>query len=134
MKVFRSIILNEGDEINTNNLGCSWTLDEIFAHNHGEEMRRAKKADGYIILEGEITEDMIDQSNTLYAMGTRLEEYEVILFTSDIEAEVMYSEIEGIEEGTVFSGNTGTNNFEDYNDNYEGSLSWNDFLEVAEQF
>jgi len=50
MKIYRSILLNEGEEINTTNLGCSWTLCEIFAEDHAKDINNHLGKDGFVIL------------------------------------------------------------------------------------
>ena len=134
MKIYRSILLNEGEAIKTENIGCSWTLCEIFAEDHAKDINRLHGKDGYVILEAEINESDIDWDNTLFAMQHRPNEYEVVLNNIEIEARVYISGIESIEEGKKITGNTGNNEFEDYNDNYEGELTKEDFMNVANEF
>ena len=135
MKIYRSILLNEGEEIDTNNLGCSWTLCEIFAEDHAKDINRFHEKDGYVILEAEIDEDQIDWSNTLFAMEARPYEYEVVLDGGMITSTIhMVEGIDHLEEDDNVEGDAGSNNFEDYNDRYEGELTREDFLSLAAEF
>lgn len=135
MKIYRSILLNEGEEINTENLGVSWTLCEIFAEDHAKDINRAQGKDGFVILRAEISEDKIDWSNTLFAMEHRPYEYEVVLDGGDIEATIyMVEGVDYLEEGDEVKGSAGWNNFEDYNDNYDGDVTREAFLELASEF
>lgn len=135
MKIYRSILLNEGEEINTDNLGCSWTLCEIFAEDHAKDINRALGKDGFVILKAEIGEEGIDWSNTLFAMEYRPHEYEVVLDGGDIETTIyMVEGIDHLEEDYAISGDVGCNNFEDYCDNYDGEVTREAFLELASEF
>jgi|SRR5690606_15147701 len=134
MKIYRSILLNEGETINTENIGTSWTLCHVFADDHANDIIRANEKEGYVILEAEINDCDIDWSNTLYAMETRPNEFEVVLSGGEIKAEVIYSENTSIEEGDIVDGFVGSNNFEDYCDSYEGDLSKEDFITLASEF
>ena len=134
MKIYRSILLNDGETINTENLGRSWTLCEIFAEDHANDINNARGKDGVVILKAEINEDDIDWNNTLFAMEKRSHEYEVVVNNIEIEIRIHMSEVEGIEEGIYMNGKTGNNNFEDYTENYEGDLTVEDFFNVANEF
>ena len=134
MKIYRSILLNEGEEINTENLGRSWSLCEIFAEDHANDINNALGKDGIVILEAEINESDIDWNNTLLAMEKRSHEYEVVLNNIEIEARIHMSEFYGIKEDGYINGETGNNNFEDYTENYEGELTIEDFMSVANEF
>ena len=134
MKIYRSILLDGNEEIDTDNLGCSWTLDEIFAEDHAEDINRAQGKDGYVILEAEISADQIDMGNTLFAMEHRPHEYEVVLKGGEIEATVIRSEWVDVEEDTEIKGWVGNNTFEDYCEDYEGELNEEDFIELSEEF
>lgn len=134
MKIYRSILLDANEEIDTDNLGSSWTLDEIFAQDHAEDINRAKGKDGYVILEAEIPVDKIDMSNTLFAMEHRPDEYEVVLKGGEIEATVIRSEWVDVEEDAEIKGWVGNNTFEDYCEGYEGELTKEDFIELSEDF
>ena len=134
MKIYRSILLNEGEEINTENLGRSWTLCEIFAEDHANDINNALGKDGVVILKAEINQNDIDWNNTLFAMEKRSHEYEVVLNNIEIEARIHMSEVDGIEEGEYINGETGNNNFEDYTENYEGEVTIEDFMNVANEF
>lgn len=135
MKIYRSILLNEGEKIDTDNLGCSWTLDEIFAEDHAKDINRRVGKDGFVILSADISESDIDIDNTLFAMENRENEYEVVVFSTPIIAEIhMVEGIESYEGGDELEGNTGANEFEDYCENYEGDLTFEDFLKVANEF
>lgn len=135
MKIYRSILLSEGEEINTDNLGVSWTLCEIFAEDHAKDINRGLGKDGFVILRAEINEDQIDWPNTLFAMETRPYEYEVVLSGGDIEATIyMVEGVDHLEEDYAFSGYVGWNHFEDYCDNYEGESTMEAFVELASEF
>jgi len=133
MEIYRGIALNEGENINNENLGCSWSLCSVFAKKHARSIAKATGKEGVIVLTAEISEDAIDIDNTLYAMEKRPYEYEVVV-TGSLVCEVCYSELEEIEEGTEIEGSVGYNDFEDYNNNYEGSLTMPDFLTLADEF
>lgn len=133
VKIYRSILLNEGEEINAENLGCSWTLCEIFAEDHAKDINGHFGKDGFVILSTEVDEDQIDWSNTLFAMEERDHEFEVVI-SGDIVAEVEYSTVESIGSGLKLKGNSGQNNFEDYCDNYDGEVTKDDFFELASEF
>jgi len=135
MKIYRSILLNEGDKVDRENVGISWTLCEIFAEDHAKDINRGVKKDGFVIISAEITEENIDFDNTLFALENRDYEYEVVLLPCELKCEVSYVEsVEHIEEGETFFGTSGSNSFEDYCDDYEGELTKKDFFEIANQF
>ena len=135
MKVYRSILLNENEAINTNNIGTSWTLCEIFAEEHAADINNYHQKDGYVILRAEINESNIDFSNTLFAMDNRKNEFEVVLNGGELECEVYrVSGIQSEEEDTYFTGIVGNNTFEDYCHNYDGDLTEKDFIDVALEF
>ena|SRR5690554_2785912 len=133
MKIYRSILLNEGEEINTDNLGCSWTLCEIFAEDHAKDINGHLGKDGFVILQADVSEDDIDWSNTLHAMENRENEFEVVIM-GDIKATVRMVEGIDFDEDMVIEGNAGDNSFEDYYDNYDGELTKEDFLNLAKEF
>ena len=133
MKIYRSILLNEGEEINTENLGCSWTLCEIFAEDHAKDINGHLGKDGFVILQAEVSEDDIDWSNTLFAMENRENEFEVVIM-GDIKATVRMVEGIDFDEDMIIEGNAGDNTFEDYCDNYDGDLTKEDFINLANEF
>jgi len=133
MKIYRSILLNEGEEINTTNLGCSWTLCEIFAEDHAKDINNHLGKDGFVILQAEITDDDIDWSNTLFAMENRENEFEVVIY-GDIKATVRMVDGIDFDEDQEFEGSTGNDEFEDYCENYEGDLVKEDFLTLSSEF
>lgn len=133
MKIYRSILLNEGEEINIDNLGCSWTLCEIFAEDHAIDINNYHGKDGFVILQAEINEDMIDWDNTLFAMENRNKEFEVVVY-GEIKASVRMVEGIDFDEDSKFEGSTGSNDFEDYCNSYEGELTKEDFLAIASEF
>ena len=133
MKIYRSILLNEGEEINTENLGCSWTLCEIFAEDHAKDINGHLGKEGFVILQAEVSEDDIDWSNTLHAMENRENEFEVVIW-GDIKATVRMVEGIDFDECAVIEGNAGDNTFEDYYDNYDGDLTKRDFINLANEF
>ena len=133
-RIYRGIALNEGETINES-LGCSWSLDEVYAGNHGKMIKQAKNKDGYVLIYADIDESIIDWSNTLYAMQTRSDEYEVVLDGSEITAKVCYSELDSIESGDTFTGRSvAACDFEDYCSNYDGDLTKEDFISLANEF
>ena len=133
MKIYRSILLNEGEEINTDNLGCSWTLCEIFAEDHAKDINNHLGKDGFVILQAEITDDDIDWSNTLFAMENRENEFEVVVW-GNIKATVRMVDGIDFDEDTVIEGNAGDNTFEDYHESYDGDLTKVDFINLANEF
>jgi len=118
--------------LNLNNLGCSWSLCEVYAENHAQTIMGARNKDGYVILATEVNADQIDWSNTLYATEQRPNEYEVV-FYGTVLASVHSShrlEIDG-----EFAGIAATDSsFDDYNDNYDGDLTKADFFAIALEF
>jgi len=133
MKIYRSILLNQGEEINANALGCSWTLCEIFAEDHANDINNHLGKDGFVILQAEIEEESIDMDNTLFAMENRDYEFEVVVY-GKIKASVRLVEGIEIDEDQIIQGETGNNEFEDYCENYEGELTVEDFLNLAKEF
>lgn len=132
LTVYRGIALNEGESINQDNIGCAWTLCEVFAGNHASEVALAKEKDGVVILRAEVSVDQIDWNNTLFAMDVRPNEYEVVLI-GDIEAEVYSSDYHldlGVE---AVSGRIRDVEFEDYNNKYDGALTKKNFFSLAEE-
>lgn len=131
--LYRGIALNEGEVINAENIGCSWTLCEVFAQTQAENIANARGIDGVIVLRSEVPVLAIDIDNTLFAMERRGNEYEVVVSNTDITAEVIYSTFDS--EGEIIKGNTGGNMFEDYIDGeYDGELTEVDFFALAEEF
>jgi hypothetical protein len=133
MKIYRSILLNEGEEINKDNLGCSWTLCEIFAEDHAKDINGDLKKDGFVVLQADVNEDEIDWSNTLNAMENRGHEFEVVI-RGNIKATVLIVEGIDFDEDAVIEGNGGDNTFEDYYDNYDGELTKEDLLLLSLEF
>jgi hypothetical protein len=133
MKLYRSILLNEGEDINTSNIGNSWTLCEIFAENHAKDINGDLKKDGFVVLQADVNEDEIDWSNTLNAMENRGYEYEVVI-RGNIKATVLMVEGIDFDEYAVIEGNAGDNTFEDYYDNYDGELTKEDLLLLSLEF
>jgi hypothetical protein len=133
MKIYRSILLDQDEDINTNNIGNSWTLCEIFAEDHANDINRHFGKDGIVILSTEVSLDMIDIDNTLFAMENRDHEFEVVIngnITCSIHA------VEGIDfdQDQIITGETGSNDFEDYTTNYEGDLTLSDLLLLSLEF
>ena len=134
-RIYRGIALNEGETINTDVLGCSWSLDEVYASNHGKMIADARNKDGYVLIYADINESVIDWSNTLYAMETRNNEFEVVLNGSEITAKVYYSELDSIESGEVFTGQSASeSDFEDYCNSYDGDVTKENFISLANEF
>jgi len=134
MKLFRSILLNEGEEINKENLGNSWSLCDILAGDHAEDINGFHEKDGYVVLTIDVSEDMINFDNSLFAMEHRKNEFEIVVAGEDVECEVFL--VQGIEfdEDQVIKGNTGGNEFEDYTDEYHGELTKKDLIELINEF
>ena len=133
MKLYRSILLDQDEDINTGNIGNSWTLCEIFAENHAKDINRHLGKDGIVILSTEVSQYMIDMGNTLFAMENRDHEYEVVIngnITCTVHA------VEGIDfdQDQIITGETGSNDFEDYTANYEGDLTAEDLYFLSLQF
>ena len=134
-RIYRGIALNEGETINTDTLGCSWSLDEVYATNHGKMIADARSKDGYVLMYADINQSVIDWSNTLYAMETRANEYEVVLKGFEIAVKVYYSELDSIESGEVFVGQSvSESDFEDYCNDYDGKITKEDFISLANEF
>jgi len=134
MKLFRSILLDEGQEINTENLGNSWTLCDIFAENHADDINGFLGKDGYVILSVDVSEDMIDFDNSLFSMEHRKNEFEIVVDSQDLECKVHL--VQGIEfdDSQIIKGNTGSNEFEDYTNEYNGDLTKKDLIELINEF
>lgn len=134
MKLFRSILLNEGEKIDTENLGNSWSLCDIFAEDHADDINGFHGKDGYVILSIDISEDLIDIDNSLFAMEHRENEFEIVIDSQDVECRVHL--VQGIEfdEDQIVSGNTGCNEFEDYTTEYDGELTKEDLIELINEF
>jgi hypothetical protein len=134
MKLFRSILLNEGEEINTSNLGNSWTLCDIFAEDHADDINGFHGKDGYVILSIDVSENMIDFDNSLFSMEHRKNEFEIVVDSQDVESEVYL--VQGIEfdENQIIKGNTGSNEFEDYTNEYKGDLTKKDLKDLINEF
>jgi len=134
MKLFRSILLNEGEEINTNNLGNSWTLCDIFSENHAEAMNGFHGKDGYVVLSIDVDIDMVDIDNSLFALENRENECEIVVNGENVECEVHYVQNINFNYGQIINGNTGINDFEDYTSEYEGDLTKEDLIELINEF
>lgn len=135
MKIYRGIAINENETINSD-LGVSWSLDIIFAENHAKSIANVRGKDGYIVLEAEIEEDVIEMNNTLFAMENRSNEYEVVLnHGTELVTYVEITTIESIEQYAKIEGVAVTDtNFEDYCNSYEGELTNEDFFNLANEF
>jgi hypothetical protein len=134
MKLFRSILLNEGEEINTNNLGNSWTLCDIFAEDHADDINGFHGKDGYVILSIDVNIDMVDIDNSLFSLENRENECEIVIDSQDVECRVHL--VQGLEfdDMQVIKGNTGSNEFEDYTTQYEGDLTKEDLIKLINEF
>jgi hypothetical protein len=134
MKLFRSILLNEGDEIDTSNLGNSWTLCDIFAEDHADDINGFHGKDGYVILSIDVNIDMVDIDNSLFALENRENESEIVIDSQDVECRVHL--VQGLEfdDMQVIKGNTGSNEFEDYTTQYEGDLTKEDLIKLINEF
>jgi len=134
MKLFRSILLNEGEEINKDNLGNSWSLCDIFAEDHAEDINGFHGKDGYVVLCIDVSEDMIDFDNSLFSMEHRENEFEIVIDSQDVECEVFLVQRIEFDEDQTIKGNTGCNEFEDYTDEYHGELTKKDLIELINDF
>ena len=134
MKLFRSILLNEGDEIDTSSLGNSWTLCDIFAEDHADDINRFLCKDGYVVLSIDVDIDMVDIDNSLFALENRENECEIVIDSQDVECRVHL--VQGLEfdYNQIIKGNTGSNEFEDYTTEYEGDLTENDLIQLINEF
>jgi hypothetical protein len=133
MKLYRSILLDQDEDINTENIGNSWTLCEIFAEDHAKDINRHLGKDGIVILSTNVSEDMIDMDNSLFAMENRDHEYEVVI-NGNITCSI--HSVQGIDfdQDQIITGETGSNDFEDYTNNYEGDLTAENLLSLALEF
>jgi len=134
MKLFRSILLNEGEEINTSNLGNSWTLCDIFAENHADDINRFHGKDGYVVLSIEVDIDLVDIDNSLFALENRENECEIVIDSQDVECRVHLVQWLDFDDSQIIKGNTGSNEFEDYTTEYEGDLTKEDLTELINEF
>ena len=134
MKLFRSILLNEGDEIDTSNLGNSWTLCDIFAENHADDINRFLCKDGYVVLSIDVDIDMVDIDNSLFALENRENECEIVVDSQEVECRVHLVQGIDFDDSQIIKGNTGSNEFEDYTTEYEGDLTKEDFTELINEF
>jgi hypothetical protein len=119
MRIFRSILLNENEEIDRKNLGVSWSLCENFVVDHAEDINRVIEKDDFEIIETEISENQIDWDNTLFAMENRPNEFEVVLLPNI-----------NVDCGNIGSGR----DFADYCCAYDGELTKDDFFKLANEF
>ena len=134
MKLFRSILLNEGDEIDTSNLGNSWTLCDIFAENHADDINRFLCKDGYVLLSIDVDIDMVDIDNSLFALENRENECEIVVDSQEVECRVHLVQGIDFDDSQIIKGNTGSNEFEDYTTEYEGDLTENDLIQLINEF
>ena len=134
MKLFRSILLNEGDEIDTSNLGNSWTLCDIFAENHADDINRFLCKDGYVVLSIDVDIDMVDIDNSLFALENRENEWEIVVDSQEVECRVHLVQGIDFDDSQIIKGNTGSNEFEDYTTEYEGDLTKEDLTELINEF
>jgi hypothetical protein len=113
-QIFRSIVLNENEAI-SEEIGRSWTTDEVFAQDHARDYNRFAAKDGFVILSTWVNDEDIDMENTNLAADRRPLESEIVLKCNiQIEAEICFSKIWGIELGTIVAGHAGERTFEDY--------------------
>jgi hypothetical protein len=134
MKLFRSILLNEGDEIDTSNLGNSWTLCDIFAENHADDINRFLCKDGYVLLSIDVDIDMVDIDNSLFALENRENECEIVVDSQEVECRVHLVQGIDFDDSQIIKGNTGSNEFEDYTTEYEGDLTKADLTKLINEF
>jgi len=133
-EIYRGIAINEGEVI-SENIGCSWSLDRTYADAHAEMIMSALGKDGYILLKTEVAMDDIAMDSTLFALETRVNEYEIVLKDCKIKAVVDYAHwVEHIIDGDVVNGSAGNNYFEDYTNDYTGELTIKDLIEIIESF
>ena len=148
-KIYRGIAINENGSIQNENLGTSWTLDEIFAEDRSESFAkvdfRKEGVNRPIVMMAEVTDEMIDWPATLGQMnGQYFEtEYEVILNgNTDIAFEVVqdekadWLEVESLEGN--YEGNTGSGTIDETHeaecDSDEIEELKARFIEVASEF
>jgi len=134
MKLFRSILLNEGDEIDTSSLGNSWTLCDIFAEDHADDINRFLCKDGYVVLSIDVDIDMVDIDNSLFALENRENECEIVVDSQEVECRVHLVQGIDFDDSQIIKGNTGSNEFEDYTTEYEGDLTENDLIQLINEF
>lgn len=134
MKLFRSILLNEGEEIDTSNLGNSWTLCDIFAENHADDINGFHDKDGFIVLSIDFDIDMVDIDNSLFSLENRENECEIVIDSQDVECKVHLVQGIDFDDSQIIQGNTGGNEFEDYTTEYEGDLTKDDLIELINEF
>ena len=134
MKLFRSILLNEGEEIDKENLGNSWSLCDIFASDHADDINGFHGKDGYVVLSIDVSEDMIDFDNSLFSMEHRENEFEIVIDSQDVECEVFLLEGIVFDDSQIIKGNTGCNEFEDYTTEYHGDLTKEDLIDLINEF
>jgi len=84
-------------------------------------------------LSTEVSEDMIDMDNTIFAMEKRGYEYEVVI-NGAISCNVHLVDGIDFDEDQIIVGETGSNDFEDYTNNYDGELTSVSFLSLASEF
>lgn len=137
MRIYRGIALNEGEKINVENIGCSWSLDDEYADKHADGVKESLGKDGFVILFAEVDETEIDWLNTLFAQDTRPHEYEIVLKNVPVEGYIFLSRVSHIDTLSDFSGVAGDNTFEDYLSNSYESIdlaAQTSFLAMAETF
>ena len=76
---------------------------------------------------------MIDMDNTLFAMEKRGYEYEVVI-NGTISCNIHLVDGIDFDEDQIIVGETGSNDFEDYTNNYDGELTSAYFLSLASEF
>lgn len=149
-KIYRGLAVNKEGELRSDEVGISWTLDEVFADNRALLMAdndfRNEGVERPIVLTAEVTEDDIDWEATCGQMKGDYfnEEFEVILLPNiDITFEIIsdeksYSLCQEDLEGTTISGNTGSGNYDETMsgkcDDEELEELKKEFIEISEGF
>jgi len=136
MRIYRGITLNEGEKINTQNIGRSWSLCEIYAEDHVKNNCPEKRT--YVVLAADIDESMIDWPNTLLAHDRRPREFEIVLKkAAEIQAYIHFSKNDDYAQFDPVDGMSGDNVFEDYffnDEEYGGNLTIGDVIALADSF
>lgn len=134
MKIYRAIA---SDTINTEQLGASWTLCEVFAEKRAKEMATVNDSGNWVVISAEVNEDDVDWDATLAQFKSDYfdTEFEVVLNNYvDVDFEVVYSEGD-FEDG---SGSTGNNEpdetMSELEDDEDIESLKAEFIEIANEF
>ena len=134
MKIYRAIA---NDTINTDQLGASWTLCEVFAEKRAKEMATVNDSENWVVISAEVNENNIDWNATLAQFKSDYfnTEFEVVLNNYvDVEFEVVYSDGD-FEDGF---GSTGNNESDEtmsvLEDDEDIKSLKSEFLGIASEF